>query len=65
MTKSKFIQFDKHIVHKDQIVMIEQINHMKVRVTTTAIQGNESISFETNVEFGKIAQELSDFLQQE
>ena len=63
MINSKFIQFDKHIVHKDRIVMIEQLNHLRVRVTTTALRDGENISFETNYEFVKISQELSEYYQ--
>ncbi len=63
MIDSKFIQFDKHLVNKDQIIMIEQINHMKIRITTTAINNGENISIETNCEFRKIAQELSQYVQ--
>ncbi len=63
MIDSKFIQFDKQIVHKDQIIMIEQINHMKVRITTTAMSNGENLSFETNCEFKKIALELSVYSQ--
>ncbi len=63
MQNSKFIQFDKQLVHKDQIIMVEQINHMKVRITTTAMSNGENLSFETNCEFRKIAQELSQYVQ--
>ncbi len=63
MINSKFIQFDKQIVHKDQIIVIEQINHLRVRVTTTAMVNGENISFEANCEFGKISNELAAYLQ--
>ena len=65
MVNSKFIQFDKHIVHKNCIVMIEQINHLRVRITTTATRNGENISFETNYEFVKIGQELSEYFQKQ
>lgn|GEM_PF-3761831 len=65
MVNSKFIQFDKHIVHKDRIVMIEQLNHLKVRVTTSAVRNGENVTFETNYEFSKIGQELSEYFQSE
>lgn len=60
---SKFLRFDKHLVHKDQIVLIEQVNHMRVRITTTAVINQENVSFETNCEYGKIANELSMYKQ--
>ena len=63
MTDSKFLQFDKYVIHKDQIVMIEQVNHMRVRITTTAVTNGENVTFETNCEFGKIANELSLYIQ--
>lgn len=63
MPESKFLRFDKYVVHKDQVVMIEQINHMRIRVTTTAVTNGENISFETNCEFGRIANELSMYIQ--
>lgn len=64
MVNSKFIQFDKHLVNKNKIVMIEQINHFKVRVTTSAVRNGENINFETNYEFEKIVKELSEWTRE-
>jgi len=45
--------------------MIEQLNHLKVRVTTSAVRNGENVTFETNYEFSKIGQELSEYFQSE
>lgn len=63
MINSKFIQFEKHIVHKNQIIMIEQINHLRLRITTTALRNGENVMFETKYDFVKIGEELSEYLQ--
>ena len=63
MINSKFIQFEKHIVHKNRIIMIEQINHLRLRITTTALRNGENVMFETKYDFVKIGEELSEYLQ--
>lgn len=43
--------------------MIEQINHLRLRITTTALRNGENVMFETKYDFVKIGEELSEYLQ--